>query len=151
VFQEHGPEKVDAGFPKKSCSNQKKERDHRAPGCGMSLRRGTLRSPAAFSREIVVISREVLMKTLIIAAVSVAATLVFAPLATAGNTSSNSSSNTSSDSGSHGSSYRHSHSWSIDSDDGRRRRVIRGSTHIDRYVPRYDRSYRARRFDRDDD
>jgi hypothetical protein len=91
------------------------------------------------------------MKAFIIAAVSVAATLVFAPVATAGNTSSNSSSNTSSDSGSHGSSYRHSHSWSIDSDDGRRRRVIRGSTHIDRYVPRYDRSYRARRFDRDDD
>ena len=91
------------------------------------------------------------MKAFIIAAVSVAAVVAFSPIATAGNTSSNSSSNTSSDSGSHGSSYRHSHSWSIDSDDGRRRRVIRGSTYIDRYVPRPDRSYRARRLYRDDD
>jgi hypothetical protein len=117
----------------------------------MLLRRGTFSTSTALPREFPKLSRDGPMRSFIIAAVSVAAIVAFAPIASAGNTSSNSSSNTSSDSGSHGSSYRHSHSWSIDSDDGRRRRVIRGSTYIDRYVPRYDRPYRARRFMRDDD
>jgi hypothetical protein len=92
------------------------------------------------------------MKRWIVAAMAVGALTMSASMAPAGNTSSNSSSNTSSDSGSHGSSYRHSHNWSVDSDDGRRRRVIRGSTHIERYAPSFERSYRQRRFrERDDD
>jgi hypothetical protein len=92
------------------------------------------------------------MKIWIVAAMAVGAVTMSAPMASAGNTSSNSSSNTSSDSGSHGSSYRHTHNWSVDSDDGRRRRVLRGSTYIERYSPRYERSYRMRRFrERDDD
>jgi hypothetical protein len=52
-----------------------------------------------------------------------------------GNTSSNSSSNTSSNSSSGRSSYVHTHSWSVDSDDGRRRRVTRGTTRIERHSP----------------
>jgi hypothetical protein len=100
----------------------------------------------------IVNAHEVPMRTWIVAAIAVAAAAVSAPPALAGNTSSNSSSNTSSDSGSHGSSYRHSHNWSVDADDGRRRRVIRGSTHIERYAPSFDRSYRSRRLrERDDD
>jgi hypothetical protein len=92
------------------------------------------------------------MKALLVSVIATAAVALFAPLASAGNTSSNSSSNTSSDSGSHGSSYRHSHSWSVDSDDGRRRRVTRGSTYIERYSPGFERSYRSRRLrGRDDD
>jgi hypothetical protein len=62
-----------------------------------------------------------------------------------GNTSSNSSSNTSSDSGSRGSSYVHRHDWSVDSDDRRGRRSVRGSTRIERYAPPQRRSYRQRR------
>ncbi|MDQ8727783.1 hypothetical protein [Bradyrhizobium sp. LHD-71] len=91
------------------------------------------------------------MKT-IVAAIAIGVSTSVVPAAFAGNTSSNSSSNTSSDSGSHGSSYRHTHNWSVDSDDGRRRRVIRGSTIIDRYTPNY-RNDRPRRFriERDDD
>jgi hypothetical protein len=93
-----------------------------------------------------------LVKTWIVAALAMGAVTMSAPMALAGNTSSNSSSNTSSDSGSRGSSYRHSHDWSVDSDDGRRRRVLRGSTYIERYSPSYERSYRQRRFrERDDD
>jgi hypothetical protein len=80
------------------------------------------------------------------------ATTVTAAAAVAGNTSSNSSSNTSSDSGSRGTTFRHSHNWSIDTDDGRRRRMLQGSTRIERYAPPFDRSYRLRRFrDHDDD
>jgi hypothetical protein len=87
-----------------------------------------------------------------VAAMAVSALTMSASMAPAGNTSSNSSSNTSSDSGSHASSYRHSHNWSVDSDDGRRRRVIRGSTQIERYAPSLERSYRQRRLrERDDD
>jgi hypothetical protein len=90
-----------------------------------------------------------MMRAFLAALIALAVT---AAAAVAGNTSSNSSSNTSSDSGSHGSSYRHSHNWSVDSDDGRRRRVLRGSTRIERYAPPFDRSYRMRRFhERDDD
>jgi hypothetical protein len=93
------------------------------------------------------------MKVLLAAAMTMAAVVLPVPDAPAGNTSSNSSSNTSSDSGSHGSSYRHSHDWSVDTSDGRRRRVVRGSTTIERYVPRLERSYRLRRIRpaRDDD
>jgi hypothetical protein len=92
------------------------------------------------------------IKAWIVAAMAMSAVAMSAPTALAGNTSSNSSSNTSSDSGSHGSSYRHNHNWSVDSDDGRRRRVIRGSTYIERYAPSFERSYRQRRFrERDDD
>ncbi len=92
------------------------------------------------------------MKTWLVATIAIGAVAVSAPAVLAGNTSSNSSSNTSSDSGSRGSSYRHSHDWSVDSDDGRRRRVLRGSTYIERYSPPYERSYRQRRFrERDDD
>jgi hypothetical protein len=92
------------------------------------------------------------MNTLHVAAMVVVAVALSAPVAVAGNTSSNSSSNTSSDSGSHGSSYRHSHTWSVDSDDGRRRRIVRGSTHIERHAPamRHDRSRRYKIY-RDDD
>jgi hypothetical protein len=92
------------------------------------------------------------MKTTLVVAIATAALAISAPAVFAGNTSSNSSSNTSSDSGSHGSSYRHSHNWSVDSDDGRRRRVIRGQTYIERYSPP-ERAYRLRRhrFERDDD
>jgi hypothetical protein len=75
--------------------------------------------------------------------------LVAAPAAYAGNTSSNSSSNTSSNSSAHGSSYVHTHRWSVDSDDDRRRRSVRGSTRIERYTPGYGR-YRPRGR-RDDD
>ena len=67
----------------------------------------------------------------------------------AGNTSSNSSSNTSSNSSNGRSSYVHTHRWSVDSDDGRRRRFIRGGTHIERYGPAV--RYRGSRRDRDDD
>jgi hypothetical protein len=67
-----------------------------------------------------------------------------------GNTSSNSSSNTSSDSGARGSSYVHRHNWSIDSDDGYRRRVTRGSTRIERYTPGKESRRRARRHQFDD-
>ena len=91
-------------------------------------------------------------KVWFVAIIASGAVAVSATAASAGNTSSNSSSNTSSDSGSHGSSYRHSHNWSVDTDDGRRRRVIRGSTHIERYSPRLERSHRWRRLrERDDD
>jgi hypothetical protein len=65
----------------------------------------------------------------------------------AGNTSSNSSSNTSSNSSANGSSYIHTHRWSVDSDDGRRRNRVGGTTRIERYAPsyrRYDPSRRAR-------
>jgi hypothetical protein len=71
-----------------------------------------------------------------------------------GNTSSNSSSNTSSNSSSGRSSYVHTHSWSVDSDDGYRRRATRGTTRIERYGPtyrRYDRQRRYRHFGMDDD
>src|SRR5687768_7904012 len=51
----------------------------------------------------------------------------------AGNTSSNSSSNTSSNQSGGRSSVVRTHRWSIDSDDGRRRRVIGGITQIERY------------------
>lgn len=92
------------------------------------------------------------MKLLFTVAIIIATTALAAPYASGGNTSSNSSSNTSSDSGSHGASYRHSHNWSVDSDDGRRRRVIRGSTMIERFTPPF-RDLRLRRFrsERDDD
>jgi hypothetical protein len=63
-----------------------------------------------------------------------------------GNTSSNSSSNTSSNSSSGSSSYVHTHSWSVDSDDGRRRRIKRGTTRIERYSPNDERYYRYRRY-----
>jgi hypothetical protein len=62
-----------------------------------------------------------------------------------GNTSSNSSSNTSSNSSSGSSSYVHTHSWSVDSDDGYRRRINRGTTRIERYSPGHERYYRQRR------
>jgi hypothetical protein len=71
-----------------------------------------------------------------------------------GNTSSNSSSNTSSNSSAGRSSYVHTHSWSIDSDDGRRRRSTRETIRIKRYGPgdeRYYRQGRSRRDGRDDD
>jgi len=64
----------------------------------------------------------------------------------AGNTSSNSSSNTSSNSSAHGSSYVHTHQWSVDSDSGPRRNIVRGSTRIERYVPNRQR-YRVHRWD----
>jgi len=64
----------------------------------------------------------------------------------AGNTSSNSSSNTSSNSSAHGSSYVHTHQWSVDSDNGRGRNIVRGSTRIERYVPNRQR-YRVYRWD----
>jgi hypothetical protein len=67
----------------------------------------------------------------------------------AGNTSSNSSPNTSSNSSNGRSTIVHTHRWSVDSDDGRRRRVIRGTTHIERYRPTV--RYRSSRRDRDDD
>ena len=92
-----------------------------------------------------------LVKTWIVAALAMGAVTMSAPMALAGNTSSNSSSNTSSDLVC-GLSYRHSHDWSVDSDDGRRRRVLRGSTYIERYSPSFERSYRQRRLrERDDD
>jgi len=75
--------------------------------------------------------------------------LVYAPAALAGNTSSNSSSNTSSNSSAHGSSYIHTHRWSIESDNGRRRSV-RGSTRIERYAPSNRQYKRWRRGDDDD-
>ena len=53
----------------------------------------------------------------------------------AGNTSSNSSSNTSWNQSNGRSSIVHTHRWSIDSDDSRRRRVMRGTTHVERYRP----------------
>ena len=66
----------------------------------------------------------------------------------AGSTSSNSSSNTSSNSSSGRSSYVRTHSWSVDSDDGYRRRKDRG-VRIERYSSRpYD---HRRDFDDDDD
>jgi hypothetical protein len=67
----------------------------------------------------------------------------------AGNTSSNSSSSTSSNSSNGRSTIVHTHRWSVDSDDGRRRRVIRGTTHIERYRPTV--RYRSPRRGRDDD
>ena len=73
----------------------------------------------------------------------------------AGNTSSNSSSNTSSNSSARGSSYVHTHNWSVDSDDDVRRRSVRGSTRIERYVPAPNRHRRPRavyqHFSGDDD
>jgi hypothetical protein len=65
------------------------------------------------------------------------------------NTSSNSSSNTSSNSSGGRSSYVHTHTWSVDSDDGRRRRSVGGTTRIERYTPGYDGRYRSRRYNRD--
>jgi hypothetical protein len=67
-----------------------------------------------------------------------------------GNTSSNSSSNTSSNSSGGRSSYVHTHSWSVDSDDGRRRRSTRETIRIERYTPNNRRYYLQRR-QRDDD
>ncbi len=67
----------------------------------------------------------------------------------AGNTSSNSSSNTSSNQSNGRSSIVHTHRWSIDSGDGRRRRVIGGTTRIERYRPEV--RHRAWRRGRDDD
>jgi hypothetical protein len=62
-----------------------------------------------------------------------------------GNTSSNSSSNTSSNQSAGGSSVVHTHTWSIDSDRGSRRRSVRGSTRIERYAPSNQGYYRHRR------
>ena len=44
----------------------------------------------------------------------------------AGNTSTNTSTNTSNNTSSRGSSYVHTHTWSVDSDDGRRRQSVGG-------------------------
>ena len=66
----------------------------------------------------------------------------------AGNTSSNSSSNTSSNQSNGRSSIVHTHRWSIDSDNGRRR-VIRGTTRVERY--RSEARHRGWRRGRDDD
>ena len=89
------------------------------------------------------------MNTLHVAAMAVVAVVLSAPMAVAGNTSSNSSSNTSSNSSNGRSTIVHTHRWSMDSDDGRRRRVIRGTTHIERYRPAV--RYRWPRRGRDDD
>jgi hypothetical protein len=62
----------------------------------------------------------------------------------AANQSSNSSSNTSSNSSAGGSSYVHTHTWSVDSHDGRRRRSVGGTTRIERYTPRGERRYYRR-------
>jgi hypothetical protein len=96
-------------------------------------------------------------QSILLAALLASAPAAQTNTAWAGNTSSNSSSNTSSNSSSNGSSYVHTHRWSVDSDDGRRRRIDRGTTRIERYAPaygrydrgRYDRARRGR--DRDDD
>jgi hypothetical protein len=62
----------------------------------------------------------------------------------AANQSSNSSSNTSSNSSAGGSSYVHTHTWSVDSNDGRRRRSVGGTTRIERYTPGFERRYYRR-------
>jgi hypothetical protein len=63
----------------------------------------------------------------------------------AGNTSTNTSTNTSNNTSSRGSSYTHTHNWSVDSDDGRRRRSVGGTTRIERYESGNERRYRRRR------
>ena len=88
---------------------------------------------------------EAAMKLLWIAS----ATLLICSAAQAGNTSSNSSSNTSSNSSNGRSSVVHTHTWSVDSDDNRRRRSVGGTTRLERYTPG-ERRYRVRR-ERDDD
>jgi hypothetical protein len=62
----------------------------------------------------------------------------------AANQSSNSSSNTSSNSSAGGSSYVHTHTWSVDSHDSRRRRSVGGTTRIERYTPSRERRYYRR-------
>lgn len=58
------------------------------------------------------------------------------PVQLVGNTSTNTSTNTSSDSGARGSSYRHTHDWSVRTDNGYRSRTVRGTTRIERYQRR---------------
>ncbi len=58
------------------------------------------------------------------------------PVQLAGNTSTNTSTNTSSDSGARGSSYRHTHDWSVRTDNGYRSRTVRGTTRIERFQRR---------------